>query len=87
MTTLANPTEGVWCCEGCGRIGRTPTDLLRQGCEGKPEKYIPEAELEKIADELKERVNQVPPGMDEWHDGYAAGLDEASRLVRKWEPK
>lgn len=32
----------VWACKGCGRIGTSSLDLLRQGCEGKPERFIPE---------------------------------------------
>lgn len=36
---MPSPRE-IYYCHGCGRVGESAEDLLRQGCEGTHEPYI-----------------------------------------------
>jgi len=61
-----------WGCLGCGRTGNSARDLLSQGCEGKPEQFVPITRLEEAIREIRtqhaERV-ALAPGLEctcEW---------------------
>lgn len=64
---MSEPT--IWACRACRRMGDSPTDLLRQGCEGTHEEFVPAAEVAALRAKL-DRAEQY--GTDA--DAEIAGL-------------
>jgi hypothetical protein len=80
----------VWACAGCGRVGRSEHDLLRQGCEGRPEPFVRAGLLTLLLDAVENhRLEWDEPWREEPpHDEPLRGVwrqdqslyDAASRI-------
>lgn len=57
----------IWACQGCGRIGYSAGDLLSQGCEGKPEEYVPASSLQEVERERDELREALAEDRDKWN--------------------
>ena len=39
--------KDIYYCRLCGRVGESPVDLARQGCEGIHAPYVPKADYDR----------------------------------------
>lgn len=71
--------RAFWHCRACGRVGESANDLLRQGCEGKHEQFVPLSDtnhLRERAERAEAEVNSL------WESLQEEGA--AVERVREW---